>query len=141
MEDNLLVGLNEYKILNEENPIAYTRDITSCIICLFHREKDAVLMHIETNNDFIEIGNFIDILENKKNKINKVDVFVGKYTTLGNLSILKFMFHRLNIEYSIYEVFRNQSNETSVGYNYNTSDYYMARMNKGKPILTRKKIN
>ena len=40
-----------------------------------------------------------------------------------------------------YVVFKNNSNETSVGYNFNTKDYYMVRMNKGKPMLRSKKIN
>ena len=142
MEDNLLVGLNEYKVLDEKNPLAYTRDITTCIVSLIHREKNTTFLHIEASKDRIDINGFIKLLKRENNNnIKNVDLFIGKYTSYGNLSIAKFILHRLNIDYKIYEVFKNNSNETSVAYNYNTKEYYMVRMNNGNPRLTKKNLN
>ena len=134
-------GEQAFRILNSENPIGYTRDISSCIICLIHRENDAVLMHIESYDIYIQLDNFVDIVSDyKNNPIKFVEIYKGKHTNLGCISIIKFFLHRLNAPYEVYDVFRNNSNETSVGYNYNTKEHYMARMNKGKPILTKRKL-
>lgn len=142
MDDDLLVGLDEYKVLNEENPIGYTRDITSCIICLIHRENDAILMHIESYDHMVDLDNFLEVIgDYKNNPISFVEIYKGKCTSLGCLSILKFMLHRAGIPYEIRDVFRNNSNETSIGYNYETKEHYMARMNKGKPMLIRRKLD
>ena len=136
MEDELLVGLNDYKILDRKHPVAYTRDISSCIVALIHRKKNSALLHIESYDGSIEIGHFIDLLENQKdNPVMKVEIFKGYHTSSGNLSVIKFILHRLNIDYEEYFVFRNGSNETSVGYNYLTEEHLIARMDKGTPIL------
>ena len=34
--DNYVVGLDEYMEINELNPLAYTRDLTTCIAVLLH---------------------------------------------------------------------------------------------------------
>ncbi len=142
MEDNLLIGIDDYKILNEENPIGYTRDISTCIVCLIHRENDTVFIHIESDGNEIYLENFMEFIKPiKDNKIKNVDLFLGDYTSYGNLSIIKFILHRFDIKYNEYKVFKNNSNETSVGYNFNTKEYYMVRMNKGNPLLFKKKIN
>ena len=142
MNDELLVGMNEYKVLNEKNPIGYTRDIQCCIAILIHRKKSTTLLHVESYSNSIVIDNLIECLKRQDdNKILSVDIFKGPYTDMGNLSIVLFLIHRLNLKYNIYDIFKNNSNETSVGYNFNTKDYYMVRMNKGKPMLRSKKIN
>ena len=136
MEDELLVGLNDYKILDKKHPVAYTRDISTCIVVLIHRLKSSALLNIESYKDSIEIGHFIDLLEKQKdNPIVKVEIFKGYHTNMGNLSVIKFILHRLNLDYDEYFVFRNGSNETSLGYNYLTQEHLMARMDKGNPIL------
>ena len=56
MEDKYLVGMDEYKVLDKDNPIGYTRDIHCCIVLLMHRDNSTVLLHIESFNDFIEIA-------------------------------------------------------------------------------------
>ena len=141
MDDKYLVGLDDYKVLDEENPIGYTRDIHSCIVLLIHREKDSILLHIESLESEIYLDNFLELIKvDKENPIKDVDIFLGKYSSIGNLSIIKFILHKLNIKYEVYDVFVNRSNETSVGYNYNTKEYYMVRMDKGKPNFTRKLV-
>ena len=49
----MLIGLNEYGIVNTDKPFIYTRDLSTCVVLILHRENDAVLMHIESFNDFI----------------------------------------------------------------------------------------
>ena len=125
MNDDLLVGIDEYRVLNEENPIAYTRDVTTCVVCLIHRQNDSVLMHIEAFDYSMDLDNFLEIVgDYKENPITLVEIFKGQHTSLGSLSILKFMLHKINVPYEIHDVFKNTSNETSVGYNYETKDYY-----------------
>ena len=139
--DKLLVGLNDYKVLDYDNPIGYTRDINCCLVALIHREKSSILMHIESYKYNIEIDNFIKCLKNEKdNKILSVDIFKGENTELGNLSVIKFILHRLNIDYKVYDVFKNLSNETSIGYNFNSHKYFIVSMNKGKPIFKVKNL-
>ena len=140
ISDKYLVGLDEYKILNSENPVGYTRDIHSCIICIFHRKEDSILMHIEAYDNMIELENFFEVISKSKNLIENVDIFKGKYTLPGNLSIIRFVLNKNKIKYKIHDVFTNKSNETSVGYNYNTNDYYMASMEKGVPKLIKKQL-
>ena len=142
MDDELLVGIDDYKILDEEHPIGYTRDIHCCIVVLIHREKNTTLMHIETEENSIYLDNFMEqITPEDDNPIIKVDIFLGKHTSIGNLSIIKFMLHKLGVKYDVYDVFVNKSNETSVGYNFNTKDYLMARMEIGGPVLIKKYLN
>lgn len=142
MTDNILVGLNDFMILDKDNPVGYARDITTCMIIIVHKENDSTIMHVESYREKIELDNFLYVMQpDKNNKIKSVDIFIGDDTTKGNLSIIQFILHRYNIPYSVKSVFRNNSNETSVGYNYLTKEYYMARMNKGNPILTKKNVD
>lgn len=142
MEDKILVGLNDYMVLDKDNPIGYARDISTCMVILVHRKKNTTIMHVESYDNRIELDVFLESMEpDKENPINSVDIFVGSDTTLGNLSIIQFILHRYNIPYIVRPIFRNNSNETSVGYNYLTKEYYMARMHEGIPTLTRKNID
>ena len=142
MEDKYLVGLDEYKILNENDPVGYVRDISSCIAVLIHREKDSILMHIESYGKEIYLDNFLELLKpDPNNVIINIELFKGEHTYNGNLSMLYFIFHRFNIKYNVYDVFKNNSNETSVGYNFITKEHYIVRMDKGKPVMRKKKLN
>ena len=142
MDDKYLVGLDEYKILDENNPIGYVRDIHSCIAVLVHREKDSILIHSETYEDDINIDKFGEIIKNndENNVILSVDVFKGEYTSEGALSIIFFILHRFNIKCRLFDVFKNLSNETSVGYNFINKNYYSVRMDKGKPKMRVKEL-
>lgn len=142
MTDEYLVGLDEYKVLDSENPIGYARDITSCMVVLIHKEKNSILMHIESDDNSIMLDDFLEYIKPEEgNKTLNVDIFMGKYTPVGFLSIIIFVLHRVGANYNVRDVFVNTSNETSVGYNFNTKDYYMVRMDKGRPRLTKKKTN
>ena len=99
-------------------------------------------MHVESYDNRIELDVFLESMKpDKDNPITSVDIFTGNDTTLGNLSIIQFVLHRYNIPYTVRQIFRNNSNETSVGYNFLTKEYYMARMHGGKPTLTRKRLD
>lgn len=37
MIDEYLVGINEYKVLNNDSPVGYVRDLTSCVGVLVHK--------------------------------------------------------------------------------------------------------
>ena len=141
MEDKFLVELGDYKILNEDDPIGYVRDIHTCIAILIHKDKYSALLHVESYQANINIDNFARLLRNEDdNQIKDIDIFVGEHTSIGNLSIIKFILHKLKIHYNIYNIFENLSKETSVGYNFLTHDYYMVEMDKGKPTFIRKLI-
>ena len=142
MEDKILVGLNDSMILDNNNPVGYARDISTCMVILVHRKNSSTLMHVESYDNRIELDVFLESMKpDKDNPIISVDIFTGNDTTPGNLSIIQFVLHRYNIPYTVRQIFRNNSNETSVGYNFLTKEYYMARMHDGKPILTRKRID
>lgn len=139
--DNLLVYIDDYKELNEEEPIAYTRDICTCIVALIHRKKSSTLIHIEAGDNYIELENLSTlILNSKENPILSAELFLGPKTSLGNLSIVTFILERYNIKYTIHDAFRSLSNEYSIGYNFNTKDYYLVTMDQGNPILKKRKI-
>ena len=51
----MLVGLNEYGIVSVDNSFIYTRDLSTCIVIILHRKDDAVLMHIEAYNGYMNL--------------------------------------------------------------------------------------
>lgn len=140
MEDKYLVGIDEYKVLNDKDPIGYTRDINSCIGLLLHRKESTIIMHIEAYEKNIELDNLFELLKDKKNPVLKAEIFQGPNTAKGNLSILYFLFARLGIYHEFYKAFKSVSNEISLGYNYNTKEYLGVSMDRGKPIFSRRRL-
>jgi hypothetical protein len=47
MIDEYLVGINEYKVLNNDSPVGYVRDLTSCVGVLVHKGHETLISHIE----------------------------------------------------------------------------------------------
>ena len=81
----MLIGLNEYGIVNTDKPFIYTRDLSTCVVLILHRENDAVLMHIESFNDFIRF-------EYLFHDIKFIDVFKSQYTRDSDLeNIIRFL--------------------------------------------------
>ena len=114
----MLIGLNEYGIVNTDKPFIYTRDLSTCVVLILHRENDAVLMHIESFNDFIRF-------EYLFHDIKFIDVFKSQYTRDSDLeNIIRFLDNNI-FQYEINDVFVNYSNSTSVCYDYNYHKYYM----------------
>lgn len=132
--DDYVVGLDEYKILNKDNPLGYTRDLTTCIAVLLHLKDYSILMHIAAfENDKIELDKFIRLINELNGQIESLEVFKSPRTSNINLDKVCNIIINKDITFTIDDVFKNYSNLTSVGYNYNTKTYYMVDMYEGKP--------
>ena len=135
--DDYVVGLDEYKELNENNPIGYTRDLATCIAVLLHLKGSSILMHIAAfESGKIELDKFIRLVIEKRNEIEKAEIFKAPKTVHSSLDKVCDVLINSGISFEIEDVFINYSNMTSVGYNYNTKTYYMVDMNLGEPEFT-----
>ena len=138
MKDKYLVGIDEYKILNKEASLGYIRDINSYIALLLHRKDSSVLINVEAYDKYIALDNLYEILSDKENPVLKAEIFIGPNTQKGSISILYFIFARLGIDYSLHKAFQSLSNEMSIGYDYNTKEYFVVTMDKSEPIFQKR---
>ena len=118
----MLVGLNNYGIVNNDNSFIYTRDLSTCIVLILHRKDDAVLMHIEAYNGYMDLDRFKHLFDEN---IYFVDIFKSFYTSESDINRVIKLLNKYNIPYDINDVFVNYSNSTSVGYDYVRNKYYM----------------
>lgn len=118
----MLVGLNEYGIVSVDNSFIYTRDLSTCIVIILHRKDDAVLMHIEAYNGYMNIDRFIHLFNED---VMFADIFKSFYTSESDVNKVIELLNKYNISYDINDVFVNYSNSTSVGYDYVKNKYYM----------------
>ena len=118
----MLVGLNNYGIVNNDNSFIYTRDLSTCIVLILHRKDDAVLMHIEAYNGYMDLDRFKHLFDEN---IYFVDIFKSFYTSESDINRVIKLLNKYNIPYDINDVFVNYSNSTSVGYDYVKNKYYM----------------
>lgn len=118
----MLVGLNNYGIVNNDNSFIYTRDLSTCIVLILHRKDDAVLMHIEAYNGYMDLDRFKHLFDES---IYFVDIFKSFYTSESDINRVIKLLNKYNIPYDINDVFVNYSNSTSVGYDYVRNKYYM----------------
>ena len=118
----MLVGLNNYGIVNNDNSFIYTRDLSTCIVLILHRKDDAVLMHIEAYNGYMDLDRFKHLFDEN---IYFVDIFKSFYTSESDINRIIKLLNKYNIPYDINDVFVNYSNSTSVGYDYVRNKYYM----------------
>lgn len=135
--DNYVVGLDEYMEINESNPLAYTRDLVTCIAVLLHLKDSSILMHIAAfENGEIELDKFMRLVGERRDEIERAEVFKAPKTELPSLDKVCDILTNNGISFELENVFRNYSNMTSVGYNYNDKKYYMVDMYKGVPEFT-----
>ena len=118
----MLIGLNNYGIVNNDNSFIYTRDLSTCIVLILHRKDDAVLMHIEAYNGYMDLDRFKHLFDEN---IYFVDIFKSFYTSESDINRVIKLLNKYNIPYDINDVFVNYSNSTSVGYDYVRNKYYM----------------
>ena len=135
--DNYVVGLDEYMEINESNPLAYTRDLVTCIAVLLHLKDSSILMHIAAfENGEIELDKFMRLVGERRDEIERAEVFKAPKTELPSLDKVCDILTNNGISFELENVFRNYSNMTSVGYNYNDKKYYMVDMYKCVPEFT-----
>ena len=118
----MLVGLNDYGIVNNDNSFIYTRDLSTCIVIILHRKYDAVLMHIEAYNGYMDLDRFKHLFNEN---VMFADIFKSFYTSESDVNRVIELLNKYNISYDINDVFVNYSNSTSVGYDYVKNKYYM----------------
>lgn len=118
----MLVGLNDYGIVNNDNSFIYTRDLSTCIVIIIHRKYDAVLMHIEAYNGYMDLDRFKHLFNEN---VMFADIFKSFYTSESDVNRVIELLNKYNISYDINDVFVNYSNSTSVGYDYVKNKYYM----------------
>lgn len=134
MDDEYVVGLDEFKEMNSEKPLLYTRDLTTCIAVLLHLDKSCILMHIAAfENDDIELQKFTMLVKNRYKEVINAEIFKAPRTQMKCLNQVCDILTKNGISFQIEDVFKNYSNLTSVGYNYNTKKYYMVDMYMGVP--------
>lgn len=130
--DKFLVNIDEFKILNEGNPLGYIRDINTCMGILIHYDNYSVLFHLAAFSD----SNIpsLKVLENLlKENAEVVEIFKGPNTNKNNISIVIDNILKNDISYVIKDVFIDNSNQTSLGYDYVNRNYYRVKMNMGNP--------
>lgn len=136
MNEEYLIGLDEYKELDESSPLGYTRDIRTCICALLHKENSTILMHIEAYDDSdIKLSKFKDLLTEE---VKLCQLFVGPSTTKINLDLVTRLVSNYQISVEVYQAFVSYSNEVAVGYDYNKKEYYGVSMYKGIPEFQKK---
>ena len=140
MIEKNLVGKNEYKVLNEKDPIGYICDVDESFAVLIHRNDSVTLTTVEAIKDEIFIDNYVSLLSEDTNSINRVELFKGEKGNIGNLSILLFILHRLNLKCKLYNVFEDEQGKTSIGYNFNTKEHLMYMKDKKGPVLTMRSV-
>ena len=130
--DEFLVKLDEFKILNEENPLGYIRDINSCIGLLIHKDNATIMYHLATFED----GNIpsLEVLNGVLgDNTEVVEIFKGPNTHEKNvITIINALLDK-GISYVIKDIFTDKSNQTSLGFDYANKNYYSVEMNMGKP--------
>ena len=136
MNSKIIVEPNEYVLLDRNNPIGYVKNLNTCIAVLIHRSKHTALINIESHDNIIDLENYLELLKpTKDDKIISVDMFRGYNTSNGNMSILKFILHRLNIPYTESDLLSHESSEDSIGYNFITKEYFQEYDNQRKLII------
>ena len=128
---NNIVYLNDYAILNKDNPIGYTYDIYTCIAMLIHRKNSAILAHIESNpqDSNINIQLVLSLLNMKDDEIVFVELFTGRETNKYNLHLVKNILINNGILFDVKSSYIDIYKKGSIGYNFNTSDYYSTDVN------------
>ncbi len=124
---NNIANLSEYVNMNKKNPIWYTYDLYSCIAMLFHREHSAILAHIEANKDLydMDIVQMINIMKLIDDNIVNVELFAGPNTNPDNIDLIEKILTYNDIQFSTKMSFINMYGKGSIGYNYNTGEYYL----------------
>ena len=128
---NKVASLHDYVILNNESPIGYTYDLYTCIALLIHRNNNSLLAHIEANeqdND-IDFRYLLDVLNLGKSNILKIELFPGPDTNKHNLELICLILDNNGIIYEVKQPFIDMYGKGSIGYNYNTKDYYLVDEN------------
>ncbi len=130
--DNFLAKLDKFKILNADNPLGYIRDINSCIGLLIHKENSTIIYHLAAfdEGDIPSIDTFKGVLDSNT---EIVEIFIGPNTNKENLNTLINILLDKDISYVINDIFTNKSNQTSLGFDYTSKNYYSVEMNMGKP--------
>jgi hypothetical protein len=130
--DNFLVKLDKFKILNIDNPLGYIKDINSCFGLLIHKENATVIYHLAAfeNGNIPSIETFKGVLDSNT---EIVEIFIGPNTNKENLSTLVNILLDKDISYVIKNIFTNKSNQTSLGFDYTSKNYYSVEMNMGNP--------
>ena len=125
------VGVNEYEVLDKDSSFALTYSIHHCICILVHKNKCAVLSHIDTlQNDYKEV---LDKVLNDKS-IYYIELFIGKDTTI---EMIKKITDKIDgVYYEINNAFDNLiKNERSIGYDYNSGQYYKYDDYEEEPLI------
>ena len=126
MSDSNFVSLNEYKVLNVDNPLGYTNDITSCIGMIVYRENSVVLAHIASYKEQYNVNLKIvfEILGLKDDTIKNVELFSGEETNNFNMFMVGHILNGRRIPFEEKPAFTNTYHNGSIGYNFNSKKYY-----------------
>lgn len=130
----LLINKNETKTLNLYEPIGYSKSKNDSLYILIHRENETVFINLDEK----DISNLLYEINN--GNIINIDIFIDKntleYDTTYKIGkILEYS----KIPYRFYDIFINDKNENTLGYDYNFNEYYNVSGGIESPIL--KKMN
>lgn len=123
---NSVAYLDNYVVLNEDNPFGYTYDICTCIGMLVHKRNSAILAHIYAGikeND-IDLEQVNKILDESDDEITYVELFTGYFTNPKNINIIKEILNNKRMFYDIKSSNIDIYKKGSIGYNYINDKYY-----------------
>ena len=147
--DSVLVLIDDYYVMDELHPRAYTYAIHSCIALLCHFDGGTILAHIFADERLGTSTHIIDkILENYDIKF--VEIFVGPITPDISVAMVINKFLKKSIPFQVAEAYREYTNgeddrlidigEGSLGFDYNDKSYhkYNPMICDLEPAYTRK---
>jgi len=128
---NNIASLYDYVLLNNDNPIGYTYDLYTCVAALIYRENSIILAHLEMSqkNNSVDYKSLFHILDLNDDNILNIELFAGPKTDMNDLKLIGSLLDNYAITYEIKESFVNIYGKGSIGFDYNTRDYYFVDEN------------
>ncbi len=136
---DLLVKKNNYKELDNLNPVACSYGLKDSIILLIHENDKCIFFNIYDSINKYNFDLVIKYLIKNKNVID-VDIFVNDDIDSMKLCFIKFLINRIGCNYRINNLYKFDNIE-SLGYNYNLNEYYSVNIIDNVLTFRKKKVS
>lgn len=127
--DDLLVEVNDKKMLCNESPIGFVNGITTNYCILVHRSSYTVMMNVG------DICEFFDEINYSNDDILFIEMFVSELTSKKTISKVKSICEKYGIVSLINSAFISTSKDRTIGYDYNMKQYFSVGIEYGETIF------